>query len=596
MPLLNNVEKVADILLRRGVLSPEQRQEIARAVEPAPTRSKRKSVRDLARKKARKEEFFAPTFIASMKLRSPGGDLVDEDAVMRAIAAEYDIPYLKIDPLELEHDVVTGTIPKPFALKHMILPVKRLGNDLTIAMADPGDAATVSQQITAATGYRVRQVISSRSDMEKILAQFFGFKATMTRAEQELTGAKSTLGDLEQMSKLHSEDEISASDHHIQNAVNLLLNYALANRASDIHIEPKRDATIVRMRIDGALVETQKMPRVVHGAIVSRIKVLARLDISEKRKPQDGRIKAQKEGRETEMRVSVLPVAFGEKIVIRIFDGDVALKGLDSLGFYPDDLGRFKRFLSMHHGIILVTGQTGAGKTSTLYASLKHLYSPEINIVTIEDPIEMVVPELNQVAVQPSIDFTFAIALRSILRQDPDIVMVGEIRDAETAKNAVQAALTGHLVLSTLHTNDTASSLTRLYDIGVEPYLVKSSLIGVVSQRLVRVICEHCKTDAEYADDELKALGITGPAKLKEGAGCEKCRSTGYFGRTGIHEVMEITDEIREMIDGKTSDTAIMQKAREGGMRTLRENAARKVLDGITTLEEALAVIGEGGG
>lgn len=541
----------------------------------------------------RREEPDAPAFIASMKIQSPAGAAVDEDAVMRAIAREYGMTYMKIDPLELDQEVVTGSIPKPFALKHALLPVKKLGNELVIATANPDEAASLAREITAATGFRVSHVISSRSNIRMALAQFFGFKATISGAEQELSGAKPQAGNLEQLSKLRSEDEISASDQHVQNAVNLLLNYALVNRASDIHIEPKRDHTEVRMRIDGALVETQKMPRAVHGAVISRIKVLARMDISEKRRPQDGRIKAQSEGRETEMRVSSLPVAFGEKVVIRIFDGDVALRGMDKLGFFPDDLERYQRFLSMHHGVILVTGQTGSGKTSTLYASLRRLYSPAMNIVTIEDPIEMVVPEFNQVAVQPSIDFTFASALRSILRQDPDVIMVGEIRDAETARNAVQAALTGHLVLSTLHTNDTASALTRLYDIGVEPYLVKSSLIGVVSQRLVRVICEHCKADAEYAPEELRPLGLSPDATLKRGAGCEKCRSTGYFGRTGVHEVMEITDDLREMIDGRTPDAAIMHKARQNGMRTMRENAAMKVAQGITTIEEATSVIGE---
>ncbi|MBI3794104.1 MAG: Flp pilus assembly complex ATPase component TadA [Nitrospinae bacterium] len=593
MRVLNNLQKVADILLKRQVVDKEQYDRLIQVLEPPTPRHRRKTARELARKKAHNEETYAPSAVATMKLEGKNGQQLDEDEVMRVVAQEFDLPFLKIDALKLDQAVVTGSIPKPFALRHRILPVKKVGNELTVAVADPDEAVTLAREVEVATGYKVKAVVSSKADIEKILAQFFGFKATISGAEMEFTGKNAIpMGNLEQLSKLKSEDEISASDAHIQNAVNLIFNYALSNRASDIHLEPKREHTLVRMRIDGALVETQKMPRVVHNAIVSRIKVLARMDISEKRRPQDGRIKTEREGKESEMRVSSLPVAFGEKMVIRIFDGGVALQGLENLGFFPDDLEMYKGFLSMQHGIILVTGQTGSGKTSTLYASLKYLYSPEINIVTIEDPIEMVVPELNQVAVQPTIDFTFASALRSILRQDPDIVMVGEIRDKETAQNAVQAALTGHLVISTLHTNDTASSLTRLYDIGVEPYLVKSSLIGIVSQRLVRVICRHCKTDATYLADELKPLGLIGDARLKVGAGCEKCRSTGYFGRTGVHEVLEITDEIREMIDGKTPDVAIMRKAREGGMRTMRENLARKVVEGVTSVEEALSVIG----
>jgi general secretion pathway protein E len=594
MPLLGNVEKVAAILLRQKVVSPEQSREIVSVFEQPLSRHRKRGSRDLARKKSRKEEVYAPAFIAGLQLTGLDGKTVDEECVIKAIAKEYGIPYMKIDPLDLDQEIATSTIPKPFALKHTILPIKKSGNDLTVAIADPEEAASIAQQVAAATGCKVSPVISSRSDLEKLLAQFFAFKTTMSLAENELSGLKPQLGNLEQLSNIQSEDEISASDLHIQNAVSFLFNYALQNRASDIHIEPKRDHTAIRMRIDGALVETQKMPRVVHAAVVSRIKILARMDIAEKRRPQDGRIKALKGGKESEMRVSSLPVAFGEKMVIRIFDAEIAMKGLETLGFFPDDLKRYKSFLDNRHGIILVTGQTGSGKTSTLYATLKELYTPEINIVTIEDPIEMVIPELNQVAVQPAIDFTFANALRSILRQDPDIIMVGEIRDAETAQNAVQAALTGHLVLSTLHTNDTASTLARLYEIGVEPYLLKSTLIGVVSQKLVRVICENCKTQAVYPPGELKALGIAESGTLKKGQGCEKCRSTGYLGRTGVHEVMEITDALKNMMDRKTTDAVIKQKAREEGMRTLRENALQKAMNGTTTIEEVVSVLGEG--
>ncbi|MBI5179005.1 MAG: Flp pilus assembly complex ATPase component TadA [Nitrospinae bacterium] len=587
MAVINNVEKVAVILRNQGVISPEQLQEIRRLMEPPPTRHRRRAVHEL--RKARKEEKYAPDVISAMKLFSIAGKPVDEELIISVVAKEYGIPFRKVDPLDMDAKVVSETLPKPFALKHHVLPVALLGRELTVATPEPEDAAVV-QQIVVATGYRVNHVLSARSEIDKTLKQFFGFQTSVAMAEKEVTGQQAGLANLEQLSKLKSEDEISSSDLHIQNAVDLLLHYALTNRASDIHLEPKREHTVVRMRIDGALVETQKIPRVVHGAIISRIKILARMDISEKRRPQDGRIKVQREGKESEMRVSVLPVAFGEKAVIRIFDAEMALKSLEVLGFFPEELETYKRFLAKPNGIILVTGQTGSGKTSTLYSSLKHLYTPETNIVTIEDPIEMVVPEFNQVAVNPAIDLTFASALRSILRQDPDIIMVGEIRDRETAENAVQAALTGHLVLSTLHTNDTASSLTRLYDIGIEPYQIRSTLIGLVSQRLVRVICEHCKTDVVVAPEELKAAGIANskPLTLKKGAGCDKCRFTGYYGRTGVHEVMDITENLRNMIDGETPDTAIRQAARKAGMRILQENAVRKMLAGVTTLDEVL--------
>ena len=589
MAITNSVEKVSAILQRQDVITAEQFQFIRRATEPPHPKHRR---RTHEAKRPHSQEKYAPHTITALKLVAKDGKLLDEDMIMRAVAQEYGVPFHKIDQLDLDSEVVAGTLPRPFAMKHMIVPIARLGAELTVAVTDPDDISIV-QQIEVATGYKVQRVVSSRSDIEKTIKQFFGFRTTMKMAEKDVTDQLG-LANLEHLSKLKSEDEISSSDLYIQNAVDLLLHYALANRASDIHIEPKRDHTAVRMRIDGALIESQKIPRIVHAAIVSRIKLLARLDISEKRRPQDGRIKIQREEKESEMRVSVLPVAFGEKVVIRIFDAEMALKNLEVLGFFPEDLEKYKRFLSRPHGIILVTGQTGSGKTSTLYSSLKRLYTPETNIVTIEDPIEMVVPEFNQVAVHPAIELTFASALRSILRQDPDIIMVGEIRDAETAENVVQAALTGHMVLSTLHTNDKASSLTRLYDIGIQPYLVKSTLIGIVSQRLVRVICENCKTDAVHLPEELKAVGLDSAQnlKLKKGAGCDKCRSTGYFGRTGIHEVMEITDGLREMIDGKTTDTAIRQAARKGGMRTLQENAVQKMLDGVTTLEEIVRLFG----
>ncbi|MBI5636715.1 MAG: type II/IV secretion system protein [Nitrospinae bacterium] len=579
MTVINNIEKLTDLLLRQKAITATQSEHIRRAWEQ----------RGRHRRRSEKEKIpkLPIPFIAALNFTA-GGKPLDEEAITRAVAREFGLPFRRIDPLELDGNIVAGTITRPFALWHMVVPLEKTEGALTVAVADP-ETGEALEQIKKLSGLDINRVIAARSDIERIINQFYGFRATMREAEKGVS-AGAALSDLEQLSRLKSEEEISSSDKHIQNAVELILHYALANRASDIHIEPKREETVVRMRIDGALNETQRIPRAVHGAVLSRIKILARLDVSEKRRPQDGRIKVQKEGKESEMRVSILPTVFGEKAVIRIFDAEMALRGLGALGLYPEELERYQRFLARPHGIILVTGPTGSGKTNTLYSSLKYIESPDRNIVTIEDPVEMVVPEFNQVAVQPVIEFTFAAALRAILRQDPDVIMIGEIRDHETAQNAVQAALTGHLVLSTLHTNDTVSSLTRLYDIGIEPYLVKSSLIGVVAQRLVRMICPRCIADIEHTADELKSFGLSasGPVRLKKGTGCDHCRSTGYHGRTGVHEVLEVSNDIRQLIDGKTPDTAIKEMARKSGMRTLKENAARKMAEGITTFEEVL--------
>jgi len=389
---------------------------------------------------------------------------------------------------------------------------------------------------------------------------------------------------------------LEATDQHIVNAVEYLLHYAYSSRASDIHIEPKRDFSLIRFRIDGILHNIHKIPRAVHPPITSRIKTLARMDISEKRKPQDGRIKTSHEGKEVELRISTLPVAFGEKIVVRIFDPVVLMKNVEDLGFYPKEIKLVKSFIGNTNGIILSTGPTGSGKTTTLYSLLKILSTSEVNVSTIEDPIEMVYEGFNQTAVHPQIDLTFANCLRTILRQDPDIIMVGEIRDLETAENAIQAALTGHLVLSTLHTNDAPSSITRLLDLGVPSFLLNATVLGVVAQRLVRKVCVHCKEQSQITKDECFILKLDYDKvknyKVSLGRGCEECRGTGYLGRTGIFEVMEVTEKIREEIHEKSSPLTIRKIAQTQGMNTLRENAIRKLFQGVTTVDEVLRVTG----
>jgi general secretion pathway protein E len=397
--------------------------------------------------------------------------------------------------------------------------------------------------------------------------------------------------------KLISSDELPSDDQHIVNAVNHILGYAFDQKASDIHIEPKREVSLVRMRIDGALHTVYRLPKNVHSAILSRIKTIARLDMAEKRRPQDGRIKMDKGGVEAEIRVSSIPVAFGEKVVLRIMDPDILFQDYDRLGFTPGDLIRYQQFINMPHGIVLVCGPTGSGKSTTLYSTLQYLSTPEINITTVEEPIEMIHEDFNQIGVQPAVGITFASILRNILRQDPDIIMIGEMRDLETAENAVQAALTGHLVISTLHTNDAPSAVTRLLDLGVPAFLIRATLIGVLGQRLLRKICTHCKETFEMDSQELGSLGLdlgrTGKLTLSHGKGCLKCRGTGYSGRTAIYEVIPFTEGMKKITSPETDLIALRTQAEKEGMITLRENAIKKLLEGITSYQEVLRVTWE---
>jgi general secretion pathway protein E len=395
---------------------------------------------------------------------------------------------------------------------------------------------------------------------------------------------------------MKSESEIESSDAHVVRAVEFMLQHAFDCRASDIHIEPKREDSLIRFRIDGVLHDIQRMPKVVHAAVTSRIKTMSRLDIAEKRRPQDGRVKTSRGGQEVELRVATLPVAFGEKVVMRIFDPQVLVQSLSGLGFYPDELHLFNDFISRPHGILLVTGPTGSGKTTTLYSALKVIATREINVTTIEDPIEMVHEDFNQTSVQVKVGITFAAALRHILRQDPDVIMVGEIRDAETAQYAIQAALTGHLVFSSLHTNDAAASISRLADLGVERFLISSTLVGAMAQRLLRRICPHCTAERFLTDEEVTALRLAVPpgkrVKVKEGEGCFECRGTGYLGRTGIFEILPIDEAIKNLIVAGADAPEIKREAVKNGMRTLRQSALRKLAEGQTTFEEVVRVTG----
>ncbi|HHL40691.1 MAG TPA: type II/IV secretion system protein [Deltaproteobacteria bacterium] len=589
------LEFVAELLEARGLMDGAQRKEVAIRGETQRARLQKAQESQYSGLNLQTihQRVSPAEVIASFEFEIPGGGgrILTEDRITEAIADEVGLPYKKIDPLKLDFDLVTSRIPRPFAQKHLIVPVDERDGAVILAVADPFELEAVDN-LTRTTRMKASLVLSSKSDILKIVREFYGFRTSVAAAQRHRS-LTPELGNLEQYVKLKGSTEIEATDQHIVSAVEYLLRYAYDQRASDIHIEPKRNKSVVRLRIDGVLHTIHTIPKPVHPSIVSRIKMLSRMDIAEKRRPQDGRIKTDYMDREIELRVSTLPTAFGEKVVIRIFDPDILFQDLGGLGFDGQELRLFRSFLQKKHGIILVTGPTGSGKTTTLYSALKELATPEVNVVTIEDPIEMVVEDFNQIGVQPSLGVDFASSIRTILRQDPDIIMVGEIRDGETASNAVQAALTGHLVLSTLHTNDAPSAVTRLLDLGVQSFLISSTVLGVMAQRLVRRICPHCKTERPLAAEERRHLGITDEAAaVSYGRGCTECRGTGYKGRTGVFEIMEFTGKMRSVITDDVPLDRVREVARQDGMRTLRENAIKKMLQGVTTYEEVATVTG----
>jgi general secretion pathway protein E len=520
-----------------------------------------------------------------------------EVQVAEAAAAFTGLRFVRINPLELDLDVVTGGLSGPFARKHGLVALSKTDGRLVVAVHDPF-APFPAEDIKRVTGLLdIERVVAMRSEIDAIHTNFYELKSSLKTAERQLAAQWLPALDLGNQEYLSAETtELDPAAAPVVKALDHLLSYAFDQRASDIHFEPKRNFTLVRLRIDGMLHDVHVIPKIVYQALISRVKLLSGCNLAEKRRPQDGRIKREQHGREIELRVSTVPTAFGEKAVLRIFDPDVLLKGIDELGFAGTDLPRFQQFLGATHGIILVTGPTGSGKTTTLYSVLKHLCRPEVNIVTIEDPIEMVCEEFNQIAVRPAIDLTFSNALRTVLRQDPDIIMVGEIRDRETAEHAVQAALTGHLVLSTLHTNDAPSAITRLLDLGIPNFLILSTVIGIVAQRLVRVTCTACGVEYEPTEEDARELGMPidelRGRHLRKGAGCLECRQTGYARRDGIFQVLPIGEKVRRLIASQASSIDILEEARAGGMRTLREAAIEKALEGVTTIAEVVRVTG----
>jgi len=596
-----SIRSVCEILYKKGLISKPQAQHIlTKGVTLYKKRERQTDVKGSHPTSAghAADGFDSVDLIATLNMERADNSALklDEETIYEAMAQAWKIPYKKIDPLKLDLNLVTTTIPRTFAMRHLVLPIGVKDGTLTVATPNPFNMEAMDD-ITRASLMKVNPVVSPKSDIVKLIQEFFGFKRSISEAEIQYTGPMVDLGNLEQYVKLRSSDELPSTDQHIVNAVNYLFIYAFEQRASDIHIEPKRNTSKVRMRIDGMLHNVYDLPKTVHSAIVSRIKTLSRMDMAEKRRPQDGRIKMDKGGIEVEIRVSTIPVAFGEKIVLRIMDPDILFQDLDNLGFSATDLIRFNHFINKPHGIVLVCGPTGSGKSTTLYSTLRTISSPEVNVTTVEDPIEMVHESFNQIGVQPLAGITFSSILRNILRQDPDIIMIGEMRDLETAENAVQAALTGHLVLSTLHTNDAASAITRLLELGVPPFLIQSTLIGILGQRLVRKICNYCVETFEMEASELREMGLDpgkdGRIRIKRGRGCLKCRGTGYLGRTAIFEVLPCTESIKKFIVPNADVSAIQAIAKREGMVTMRENSIRQMLSGVTTYQEVLRVTWE---
>ncbi|TAM29837.1 MAG: type II/IV secretion system protein [Rhodanobacter sp.] len=559
-----------------------------------------KQVRMGARSGRSAIELHPLVLIANAKLpnqREPGRPLSLEN-LTEWLAGAAKLAYLKIDPMKINAAAVTQVVSHAYAQRHRILPVAATPGEVTFATCEPFEEAWAAD-LSHMLRRDVRRVVSNPLDINRYLQEFYGVQRSIQMAQDaKSNGGYDTAAILnfEQLVELGKAGEVGADDRHVVHIVDWLLQYAFEQRASDIHLEPRREAGLIRFRIDGVMHKVFELPPPVMTAVTARIKILARMDVAEKRRPQDGRIKTRSStGREVELRISNMPTAFGEKVVMRIFDPDIVAKDFSQLGFSATEAETWRSMVERPHGVVLVTGPTGSGKTTTLYSTLKHLATPEINVCTVEDPIEMVSPEFNQMQVQTSIDLDFASGVRTLLRQDPDIIMVGEIRDLETAQMAVQASLTGHLVLSTLHTNDAPSAVTRLLDLGVPHYLIQSTLTGVVAQRLVRTLCPHCKKEAEQDPHEWAALihgwSLPLPERVFRPVGCLECRNTGFTGRTGIYEMMRLSPRLRGLISAQLDLGRFGTGALAEGMRPLRISAAEQVARGLTTVQEVLTVL-----
>ena len=524
--------------------------------------------------------------------RASDGAVLTLDQLTEWLAGHLGLPFQRIDPLKVDVGRVAEAMSAPYAERHKVLPVQVTPTEVVVATSEPGLTDWVPE-VERQTRRTVRLVVANPVDIKRYTGEFYALARSVKAATK---AGSATQASFEQLVELgRSSRQLDANDQGVVQVVDWLWQYAFDQRASDIHLEPRREQGVIRFRIDGVLHPVYQLPVSVLAAMTSRIKLLGRMDVVEKRRPQDGRIKTKNpRGDEVEMRLSTLPTAFGEKMVMRIFDPDTTVKNLDALGFSAHDARRWEALVKRPHGIILVTGPTGSGKTTTLYSTLKRLATEEVNVNTIEDPIEMIEPAFNQTQVQTHLDFDFAQGLRALMRQDPDILMVGEIRDLPTADMAVQAALTGHLVFSTLHTNDAPSAVMRLMELGVAPYLINATVLGVLGQRLVRTLCPQCKapdTEASRADlDEvIKPWQASGNYNPYKAVGCVDCRMTGFKGRMGLYELMATTETFKEKVNRDPSMDALRRQAVADGMRPLRVAGALRVAEGLTTLDEVLA-------
>ncbi len=535
------------------------------------------------------------TLIARQRYKDARSDgkVLSEYALTEWLAERESMDVINIDPLEINVSAVTEVMSYAFSERHKILAVKVGTDDVVVACTDPDSSSWVGD-LEHVTRRNVKRVLASPSDISRYRVEFYQLANSVSKARKDHSGI-SSVQNLESMLELGKAKAPDANDEHIVNIVDWLLQYAFDQRASDIHLEPRRETTHVRFRIDGVLHNVYELPAAVGMAVIARVKSLGRMNIAEKRKPQDSRLKTKTpEGDEVELRLSTLPTAFGEKMVMRVFDPQVLMRSFSEMGFGREDRRRWSEMTDNNHGIIFVTGPTGSGKTTTLYSTLRQLATSEVNVSTIEDPIEMVEPAFNQMQVNPTIDLTFASGVRALLRQDPDIIMVGEVRDLETAEIAVQAALTGHLVLSTLHTNDAPSAFTRLQELGLPAYLIRSSVIGVMAQRLVRTLCPHCKEKQPVDEKVWKQLTapwlMKTPEHIYTAKGCLECRGTGYLGRMGIYEVMPLSESLEPHINESTDYQKLRQAAMKEGMHSLRLSGAHKVAAGMTTIAEVMRV------
>jgi general secretion pathway protein E len=538
------------------------------------------------------------TAVAQCKLESawPPHKVVTLDWLTEWLAAKVKLPFFRIDPLKIDFTKVADVMSAAYAARFNILPIELTPTELVIATAEPM-AIDWEAEIAKISRRQVKLVIANPLEISQYIAQFFSLAKSIKGANKSNGQDIALRNNFEQLVELgKSNKQVDANDQHVVNIVDWLWQYAFEQRASDIHLEPKRDFCAIRFRIDGVLHQVYQVPAVVMIAMTARIKLLGRMDVIEKRRPQDGRIKTLTSGgQEIELRLSTLPTAFGEKLVMRIFDPEVVVKTLPELGFPADDAARWHALTERPHGIILVTGPTGSGKTTTLYTTLKALATSEVNVCTVEDPIEMVEASFNQMQVQHGIDLSFSDGVRALMRQDPDIIMVGEIRDLQTAEMAIQAALTGHLVLSTLHTNDAPSAVMRLLELGVPYYLLEATLIGIMAQRLVRTLCPHCKTaDHALPDDIWQSLSegwqLPKPTVTYRAVGCPECRQTGFRGRTGLYELLSVSQPFTKLIRKETEIHTLKQQSMADGMKPLRVAGALKVAEGVTTVEEVLKV------